>query len=101
MVSTTLNWKSDASTLVLDGDLDRETLLPLWQQRETLLQGTTVLDMSQVNRVDSSGLALLVHFYHQQQQNGVALQITGVSDRLKTLIELYSLDKIIPIQLIS
>ncbi len=57
-----LSWQSLQETLVLQGELDRETLLPLWQQRETLLADKSRIDVSQLQRVDSSGLALLVHF---------------------------------------
>ncbi|RLM27558.1 anti-sigma B factor antagonist [Brenneria alni] len=92
-----LNWQSQQSTLVLSGALDRETLLPLWQQRGMLLADKTSLDVSGLTRVDSAGLALLIHFYHQQSQKGVELGITGAGDRLKTLIALYNLNEIIPV----
>lgn len=94
-----LSWQSQEGTLTLKGDLDRETLLPLWQQRETLLAESVGLDVSQLQRVDSAGLALLVHFYHEQAQKGRDLQIIGVSDRLRTLIDLYNLNDVIPVQL--
>jgi phospholipid transport system transporter-binding protein len=47
--------------------------------------------------VDSSGLALLVHLREQQRQHGVELKISGASDRLKTLITLYNLQAIMPV----
>lgn len=94
-----LSWQSQEGTLTLKGDLDRETLRPLWQQRETLLAESVGLDVSQLQRVDSAGLALLVHFYHQQTQKGRDLRIIGVSDRLRTLIDLYNLNDVIPVQL--
>ncbi|QWT39082.1 lipid asymmetry maintenance protein MlaB [Dickeya dadantii] len=93
-----LRWRQDDGTLRLEGDLDRNTLLPLWQQREALLGDSSVLDVGQVARVDSSGLALLVHFYHQQEQRGKSLTIIGASDRLRTLIQLYNLSEIIPVR---
>ncbi|AXW86698.1 anti-sigma B factor antagonist [Lonsdalea britannica] len=94
-----LSWQSQEGTLTLKGDLDRETLLPLWQQHETLLAESVELDVSQLQRVDSAGLALLVHFYHEQTQKGRDLRIIGVSDRLRTLIDLYNLNNVIPVQL--
>ncbi|WP_409309093.1 lipid asymmetry maintenance protein MlaB [Pectobacterium sp. B1J-3] len=96
-MANALNWVSQESTLILVGDLDRETLLPLWEQRETLLAGKTALDVSGLKRVDSAGLALLMHFYHQQSQQARSLKIIGVSDRLNTLIALYNLNEIIPV----
>ncbi|CAI1173908.1 Probable phospholipid ABC transporter-binding protein mlaB [Serratia proteamaculans] len=96
-MTTVLSFESQQQTLILRGELDRETLLPLWEQRETLLADKTVLDVTQLQRVDSSGLALLVHLREQQCQRGVELKISGVSDRLKTLITLYNLQAIMPI----
>ncbi|NIL24724.1 lipid asymmetry maintenance protein MlaB [Yersinia mollaretii] len=96
-----LSWQSQQETLVLQGELDRETLLPLWQQREALLADKTHIDVSQLQRVDSSGLALLVHFRELRSQQGGSLTIIGVSDRLSTLIELYNLRDIIPVETAS
>ncbi|AJJ62388.1 lipid asymmetry maintenance protein MlaB [Yersinia aldovae] len=93
-----LSWLSQQETLILQGELDRETLLPLWQQREVLLADKTHIDVSQLQRVDSSGLALLVHFRELRARQGVSLTVIGVSDRLSTLIELYNLQHIIPVE---
>ncbi|MCK8585870.1 lipid asymmetry maintenance protein MlaB [Yersinia ruckeri] len=96
-----LRWESQQHTLLLIGDLDRETLMPLWQQRETLLADKTCLDVAQLQRVDSSGLALLVHLREEQHQRGSGLIISGVSDRLATLITLYNLQEIIPVTAVT
>jgi len=92
-----LQWESLPQTLVLKGDLDRETLLPLWQQRHTLLAGKQVLDLAQLGRVDSTGLAMLVHLRDEAEKRGAPLALTGITDRLETLITLYNLNEIIPV----
>ncbi|MFB6434956.1 MAG: lipid asymmetry maintenance protein MlaB [Candidatus Malihini olakiniferum] len=92
-----LRWTSQDSTLSLSGDLDRDSLLPFWQQRKRLLAGKHVLDISALERVDSAGLALLAHVYQQQIRSQVPLLITGASERVKTLIGLYHLNEIIPV----
>ncbi len=92
-----LQWESLPQTLVLKGYLDRETLLPLWQQRHTLLADKRVLDLSQLDRVDSTGLAMLVHLRDEAEKRGTPLTLTGITDRLETLITLYNLDEIIPV----
>ncbi len=56
-----LRWEREASTLLLKGELDRDTLMSLWQQRETLIKDVDTIDVAALERVDSSGLALLVH----------------------------------------
>ncbi|QZN96160.1 lipid asymmetry maintenance protein MlaB [Symbiopectobacterium purcellii] len=92
-----LRWTSQDTTLALSGDLDRDSLLPFWQQRETLLKGKQALDIAALNRVDSAGLALLVHLYQQQRRSAPSFTISGASERVKTLIALYNLNDIIPV----
>jgi len=96
-MSGELRFESLQETLILSGCLDRETLLPLWEQRESLLRGVTCIDVAQLARVDSSGLALLVHLRDFAGKYGVELQIAGITDRLRTLVELYNLQGIIPL----
>lgn len=91
-----LSWRTQGQTLILQGELDRDTLLTLWQQRQPLLEGVRFLDVSDLRRVDSAGVALMLHFYHYQQQRGATLALTGVTDRLRTLIALYKLQAILP-----
>lgn len=91
-----LSWESQRQTLILRGELTRETLLPLWQQREALMADKAIIDVAQLQRVDSSGLALLLHLREQQRQQGIELKISGVTERLQTLIALYNLQTIMP-----
>ncbi len=97
-MSNGLHFESLQQCLILSGCLDRETLLPLWEQRESLLKGVTCVDVAQLERVDSSGLALLVHLRDLAGKHGVDLKISGITDRLRTLIELYNLQEIIPLE---
>ncbi|CAI2446596.1 lipid asymmetry maintenance protein MlaB [Serratia ficaria] len=96
-MSAALSFESQQQTLILRGELDRETLLPLWRQRDALLADKTAIDVAQLQRVDSSGLALLLHLREQQRQRGVELKISGATDRLKTLVALYNLQAIMPV----
>lgn len=90
-----LSWRVEETTLYLRGELDRETLLSLWQQRETTMQNIAVIDVSGLQRVDSAGLALLVHLRQIAQQQGVSPVFSGVTDKLRSLITLYNLQQII------
>lgn len=92
-----LCWTSHDTTLALSGDLDRDSLLPFWQQREALLKGKQTLDIAALDRVDSAGLALLVHLYQQQSTSASSFVISGAGERVKTLIALYNLNDIIPV----
>jgi ABC-type transporter Mla MlaB component len=46
--------------LALHGELDQDLLVPLWDKRHEA-QGVTLIDLSDVTRVDTAGVALLVH----------------------------------------
>lgn len=92
-----LSWEHQPPRLVLRGELDRETLLPLWNQRRTLMSEVFVIDVAGLERVDSAGLAMLVHLREQAELDGSALALTGITDRLSTLIALYNLQDIIPV----
>jgi phospholipid transport system transporter-binding protein len=96
-----LQWHSEDNMLTLSGDLDRETLMPLWENRQTLLAGKQYVNVAKVDRVDSAGLALLLHLCGESQQQGKILSLRGVSDRLRTLIQLYNLQGIIPVDTLS
>ncbi|TCV98775.1 lipid asymmetry maintenance protein MlaB [Biostraticola tofi] len=91
-----LSWQVSDSTLILQGELDRVTLLDLWDQRSVVLSGIRYLDVSRLERVDSAGVAMILHLCEMQVRNGHGLSLMGVTDRLKTLITLYNLHDILP-----
>ncbi len=95
-MAETLSWQTEHQTLLLQGELDRVTLLPLWEQRESALHDIHFLDVSRLNRVDSAGVAMLLHLCALQAQRGIALRLTGVTEKLRTLITLYNLHNILP-----
>ena len=94
-MSEPLSWQRTASTLVLNGMLDRDTLLTLWQQRETAVADITTIDVAGLERVDSAGLALLVHLREIARAQGSTPLFTGITDKLQSLITLYNLQQII------
>lgn len=93
-----LSWVLSQQTLFLRGALERDTLLPLWQQQETLLADKTTIDVAQLQRVDSSGLALLLHLCNRQSTNKGSLKISGRTKQLQDLISLYNLQTLLPVQ---
>ncbi|EGY29375.1 hypothetical protein Rin_00006570, partial [Candidatus Regiella insecticola 5.15] len=40
-----LNWQLQTNSLLLQGDLDRDTLLPLWQQRNKMITDIDCIDV--------------------------------------------------------
>ncbi|OTA19294.1 anti-sigma B factor antagonist [Xenorhabdus beddingii] len=91
----TVSWEKTGNTLFLQGTLDRDSLLPLWQQKDRVLEDVDNIDVSQLNHVDSTGLALFVRLKGEFQQNGRILTLSGVGERLETLITLYGLQSLL------
>ncbi len=50
-MSEPLRWQRTASTLALSGKLDRDTLLALWQARDSAMAGITTIDVAALDRV--------------------------------------------------
>ncbi len=94
-MSNQLQWHQQDASLQLSGILDHVTLLPLWEQRDTVMQGMSAIDLSGLSRVDSAGLALLVHLQDIARRQSGSLAFRGISDKLQSLITLYNLQHII------
>ncbi|WP_370555261.1 lipid asymmetry maintenance protein MlaB [Edwardsiella tarda] len=92
MQQDALRWQRDGTILRLHGELVCDALGEFWRQRQALFQGINCLDISGVTRVDSAGLALLLHVQNLCPEPA---PLRGVSDRLHTLIALYNLHEIV------
>ncbi|SUG13047.1 sulfate transporter [Salmonella enterica subsp. arizonae] len=86
-----LTWTREAGTLMLAGELDQDVLTPLWDARVEAMTGVTRIDMSQISRVDTGGLALLAHLVNQAKKQGNAVSLSGVNDKVYALAQLYNL----------
>lgn len=94
-MSHVLTWDTASSTVKLSGTLGRESLLVFWEQRETLLSQVEQIDVSGLDHVDSTGLAMLVRLKGEFEQQKRSLQIVGMSDNLTTLMELYGVKSLL------
>lgn len=80
--------RREGETLVFSGVLAREAVTGLWQQALPQLGGVRRLDLGQVSRVDSAGLALLAEL--SARAGGAA--VDGLPDGLGDLRAAYRLD---------
>jgi len=85
------SWAREGETLLLSGDLDQDLLVPLWESRDDAMRGATTIDLSGVLRVDTAGVALLVHLVATGKQQGHNVRLTGLSENVLTLAQLYNL----------
>lgn len=91
-MSELADWRIEAHSLILAGELTYKTLLPLWEQKDELIKSAASIDVSDLSHVDSSGLALILQFANEANKKGNRLKIVGVTDKLNTLITLYNLN---------
>lgn len=90
-MSQQLSWSREGETLALTGELDQDVLNPLWDARQSAMQGVTLIDLSGVTRVDTAGIALLVHLVATGKKQGAQVAFAGLSDNVVTLAQLYNL----------
>ena len=99
---TALKWdliqNNDKRALQLSGELSRNTLLPLWQQRASFLseklanQSTIEFDLTNIKRIDSAGFALLCDFLHDcEQLPNKKVRLINPPEQLLTLADLVNL----------
>ena len=86
-----LSWSRDGDRLALLGELDQDVLNPLWDARTEVMTGVTCIDLHGVTRVDTAGVALLVHLVEQGKKQGNEVVLAGVSESVNTLAALYNL----------
>ncbi len=86
-----LRWTRDGERLALEGELDQDVLNGLWEARAEALNGVDVIDLTGVARVDTAGVALLVHLVAFARKQGRSIVLEGVSDKVRTLAQLYNL----------
>lgn len=95
----TCNISSNAGTWIFEGELDRNQVPKLLPQLDTLIADVhdhLDVDLSKVGRVDSAGLALLIHLYSHCQQRSIAMTLLEPSEQLLMLMQVSDLDGVIP-----
>ncbi len=87
--------RSDAIVVRLKGPITLSTLFPLKDALGALTSRLIILDMSQVPYVDSAGLGTVLMFYVSAEKNGRKLMLSGVTDRVLSLIRMTRVDTVL------
>lgn len=85
----------------LVGALTFKTVVELWENRQQFYDGAAdniVLDMSQIYRTDSAGLAFLLSLLRESKYKDLQLQFVNVPQQLIDISHLSGLDAILPIR---
>ncbi len=89
-----LHQKGDYAILQIKGSLDMYSSLELKNLTENLPVGSStsiILDLSEVNYVDSSGIGTMIKIVNQVQDAGGKLYITGLKPMIEKIFKVAGL----------
>jgi phospholipid transport system transporter-binding protein len=96
---------NDKGNVIVHGQLDRDTLSKnFWEslssnERGTLQQNKRcTLDLSDVERADSAGLAWLINAVRDAEQNGVSITLSKMPEKLQKLAKISNADSFLPVE---
>jgi len=81
------------------GELTRQTVMqiPKTTIKQIVTQQCSVLDLQQVTRIDTAGLAWLFYLLEQARSNSCQLSFSNVPAKLNKLISLSGVEGFLPI----
>src|SRR6476646_2388093 len=92
--------EDEASILAMEGEIDLHYAPVL----RALLQGKVreqcpalVVDLKNVDFIDSAGLAAIVEYFRDASRYDGVLCLTGLNENLRTVFEIVRLDRVIPV----
>ncbi len=92
--------EGDIAIFALEGEIDLHYAPVLRRLLQTKLKNKTpmlLLDLSQVDYIDSTGLATIIEYFRDAGEFSGVLCLVGLNSQLKTIFEIVRLDKTIPI----
>jgi anti-anti-sigma factor len=91
----------EIDVVVLGGDMDlysasqvKEAVVSLWENGRTRI----IIDMSQLNYVDSSGIGVLLYVYSSSQKRSLEVVFCGAQGSVAKMIELTKLRGFLPLE---
>ena len=91
--------RDDDSRLVIAGDLSFASVPALWEQWLSMRTDEDLVDvdLSQVERSDSAGLALLVACLRKARETGKSVRFFNIPAQMLAMARVSGLDQILPL----
>ncbi len=86
----------DNGDFVIRGDLNFESVTALWQTAGELFRERSRIDLADVNRSDSAGVALLVAWLRQSNERGWRLKFVNIPPQMQAIIQVAGLSDLLP-----
>lgn len=89
----------DGNTLRVQGDLDFDSVVALWNATESLFADgpPARIDLQGVSRANSAGVALLVAWLGQVQRRQQTVMFVNAPAQMRAIIEVADLDAVLPL----
>ena len=91
---------NEYGAISISGDLDFQSVPELCQNSAKLFSAQTALriDLTDVNRCDSSGVALLVEWLRQARSGGQRLEFVNIPMQMQAIIQVTDLEELLPLE---
>ena len=93
--------KVSSGHYILKGQLNFQTVPELWNDNKLSLfedgNGSLDIDLSQLERSDSSGLAILVEWYREAQQRDKTITFLNLPTQMYDIAKVSGLNEILPL----
>lgn len=85
----------------LTGDLSFDSVPELWEQNKAILfeddSSTLDINLSRLERSDSSGLAILLEWYREAEQSNKKITFINIPQQMYDIARVSGLDEILPL----
>ncbi|MEJ2141333.1 MAG: STAS domain-containing protein [Gammaproteobacteria bacterium] len=95
---STVRFENDSNVYRIIGELNMATVPQLLNDMSGLFNNnydTTVIDLSEVSRSDSAGLALLLEWLAQAKHNNTSITFQNLPEQMKAIIKVSGLEELI------
>ena len=86
--------KASDDGLIFEGVIDHQTIPGLLENMPEVNSKRPVLDLAKVSKIDSAGLAFLIHLGNTQFPTAEKLSLVGLSTQAKQLIDIMGLETV-------
>ncbi len=89
--------RRDTRTYCVLGAMTFDSVTDLWRQSEEMFSGETVfqIDLAQVTRTDSAGLALLVQWMREASRQGARVELLNLPTQMLALADAANLEEVL------
>ena len=95
---SSLSVDPENTVILVDGDLDKTTVTEERRVNLQLEAGQDYsLDLSELQRFDSAGLAFIINLINKHGQSGGTITLSNSPEQVLQLIELSELDDVLPL----